>query len=343
MAARELRTRGADGLKRKLRLRRPSVRSASDRRKPHASGPKRMPTSRWRRASSASTARHRARAGSAGDPGAVSRQADRLEQAAERARGRAGEGGRGKAARESALTIASVDSAADAQACRGSCRRARRVSAKRAEQLAGTHGVGCRARSQRRSSLDAARRTVTDGEQAKRMTGSRIRPRRLKRRSVPRCSGALPAAAGRPGESATTPGWRASGIRRREFEALEPASRRAARLEIDRELALRKELSVAARDVAAAGARRSPAPRATQGGQGVRSHARAASARGRPQVARSSGRNAPGSRSSRHGSADRAQRIVRDAARGSPARDVTTTRARSAADGETPAGSGAPT
>jgi hypothetical protein len=105
--------------------------------------------------------------------------------------------------------------------------------------------------------LTAARRTAADGEQAKRGTGSVYTREQAERRArYLDVQAALPdrGRAGPGGERRDYAGTAgAAGYTRGEFEALDPRGQRAARLEIDRELAARKGANVAARDVAAAG------------------------------------------------------------------------------------------
>jgi hypothetical protein len=101
------------------------------------------------------------------------------------------------------------------------------------------------------SSFTTARRTVADGEKAKRMTGSSsTREQTEKHRRFLDEQAALPA--GKARDYAGAAGIADYG--RRQYEALGTSGKRAARLEIDRELAARKGASVAAREVAAIGA-----------------------------------------------------------------------------------------
>jgi hypothetical protein len=103
------------------------------------------------------------------------------------------------------------------------------------------------------SSLTAARRTVAAGERAKRggtggvytLAQAEERSRFLDEQA------ALPAGRGRDYAGLAGIG----GYGSREYEALDARGRRAARVEIDRELAARKRASVAAREVAAVGER----------------------------------------------------------------------------------------
>jgi hypothetical protein len=106
-------------------------------------------------------------------------------------------------------------------------------------------------------SLTAARRTVADGEQAKRRTGGVYTREQAERRARH-----LDAQAALPDRGRSGPGGERrdyagvagiAGRTRQEFEALDPRGQRAVRLEIDRELAVRKGANVAARAVAAAG------------------------------------------------------------------------------------------
>jgi hypothetical protein len=106
-------------------------------------------------------------------------------------------------------------------------------------------------------SLTAARRTAADGEQAKRGTGSVYTREQAERRArYLDLQASLPdrGRAGSGGEKRDYAGAAGiAGYTRGELEALDPRGQRAARLEIDRELAARKGANVAARDVAAAG------------------------------------------------------------------------------------------
>lgn len=106
-------------------------------------------------------------------------------------------------------------------------------------------------------SLTAARRTVADGEQAKRGTGSVYTREQAEHRARNLdVQAALPdrGRAGPGGEKRDYVGAAGvAGYTRQEFDALDPRGQRVARLEIDRELAARKGANVAAREVAAAG------------------------------------------------------------------------------------------
>ncbi len=110
-----------------------------------------------------------------------------------------------------------------------------------------------------RDSLTAARRTVEDGKKAKRRTGSVYTREQAERRArFLDAQAALPAGGVLGGASGNERRDYAgaaglAGYGRREFEALDARGRRAARLEIDRELAVRKGLNAAARDVASGG------------------------------------------------------------------------------------------
>jgi hypothetical protein len=107
--------------------------------------------------------------------------------------------------------------------------------------------------------LTGARRVASDGEQARRSTGSVFsREQGEDRARFLDAQAELPASV-RGGGSRT--GERRdyvalaglAGYGRGEYERLDPRRQRAARLEVDRELALRKELSATARDVLASG------------------------------------------------------------------------------------------
>ena len=103
-------------------------------------------------------------------------------------------------------------------------------------------------------SLRQARRTVTDGEKAKRKTGqTHTREQREERARFLDAQAALPAA-GRAGFNGERRDYAAlvglAGRGRGEYEGLDPRRQREARAQIDRELAMRKELGGAAADVA---------------------------------------------------------------------------------------------
>ncbi|HYM44960.1 MAG TPA: hypothetical protein VES65_02200 [Solirubrobacteraceae bacterium] len=105
--------------------------------------------------------------------------------------------------------------------------------------------------------LRRARRTVADGEGARRRTGeAHTREQREGRARWLDVQAALPAGGrkdmdGERRDYAALAGLAGHG--RGEYERLDPRRRREARLQIDRELALRKELGGAAADVAGAG------------------------------------------------------------------------------------------
>jgi hypothetical protein len=129
----------------------------------------------------------------------------------------------------------------------GNTRRAAELGARErriAQELAGEEAT-----------LRQARRTVADSESAKHRTGqSHTREQREERARFLDAQAALPAAgrAGRNGERrdyAALAGLAGHG--RGEYEGLDPRRRREARAQIDRELAMRKELGGAAADVAA--------------------------------------------------------------------------------------------
>jgi hypothetical protein len=110
-----------------------------------------------------------------------------------------------------------------------------------------------------RSSLTAARRTVADGEKAKRATGNAYtRAQAEEYARLLDAQAALPAGGARRGSGggeqrdyAAIAGL--AGYGRKAYEGLDGRSQRAARLEIDRELALRKELNATVKDVATGG------------------------------------------------------------------------------------------
>ena len=104
-------------------------------------------------------------------------------------------------------------------------------------------------------SLRQARRIVTDGERAERKTGqTHTREQREERARFLDAQAALPAAA-RAGSSGERRDYAAlaglAGHGRGEYERLDPRDQREARAQIDRELAMRKELGGAAADMAA--------------------------------------------------------------------------------------------
>lgn len=101
------------------------------------------------------------------------------------------------------------------------------------------------------SSLTAALQTVAGVEKAKRATGgSAYTPKQAERKArFLDKQAALPAGPARDYAGAAG----VAGYGRREFEALDAPAQKAARLEIDRELAVRKGLNVAARQVAPGG------------------------------------------------------------------------------------------
>ena len=100
------------------------------------------------------------------------------------------------------------------------------------------------------SSLAVARRKVAAGEKAKQATGKPYtREQSEERARLIAAQAALPA--GKQRDYAAMAGF--VGYGRKEFEALDARHQRAARLEIDRELARHKELNATAKDVAAGG------------------------------------------------------------------------------------------
>jgi hypothetical protein len=142
----------------------------------------------------------------------------------------------------------------------GDKRRTARLGA-REQRLAG--GI---ARTE--ESLRRARGAVSEGERAKRRTGaSHTRAQREERARFLDAQAALPAA-GRPSATGERREYAAlagmAGVGRRQYERLDSGSRRAARLVIDRELALRKELGGAVADLDAAAAGGSPSRRETR-------------------------------------------------------------------------------
>jgi len=110
--------------------------------------------------------------------------------------------------------------------------------------------------------LSAARKTADEGERAMRRTGDPFSREQLQERErFLDAQAALPPARGRSGVGGPADGRRSyaalaalAGYGPAEYEQLDPRARRAARLEIDRELGLRRELAETARSVAADGA-----------------------------------------------------------------------------------------
>jgi hypothetical protein len=105
---------------------------------------------------------------------------------------------------------------------------------------------------------DAAQRSAADGDRMRRRTGAlHTREQAQERGRLLDAQATLPAggrrdAAGARRDYAALAGL--AGYGRQQYEQLDPRRRREARLEIDRELALRRELNEAAGDVAAAAA-----------------------------------------------------------------------------------------
>ncbi len=113
--------------------------------------------------------------------------------------------------------------------------------------------------------LSQARRTVAASESVRRRTGeSHTREQREELARLLDTQAALPAG-GRAGENGQRRDYAAlaglAGHRRAEYERLDPRRRREARVQIDRELAKRRELGGAAADVAATAAASSSGPR----------------------------------------------------------------------------------
>jgi hypothetical protein len=160
-----------------------------------------------------------------------------------------------KAARDSALGDPNVRSYRDRKRAEVRFGRQERSHRKRAESLRGRMGVVQGEIAAEQSSLDMARQRVKEGERSKRTTGS---PHTSKQAAAH--EQLLDAQAELPDHGRAAPGGekrdyaRLAGIGeygQKEFEELSPGGQRVARLKIDRELAARKEASVAARDVAA--------------------------------------------------------------------------------------------
>jgi hypothetical protein len=128
---------------------------------------------------------------------------------------------------------------------------------RRAARL-GHRGEGVRGEIEReQQALDAAQRTARGGEQAHRRTGELYtRERREQQRLFLDEQAALPSSArARRGDARRDYAAlsRLAGYGREEYERLDPRNQRAARLEIDRELALRSELAETARTLASEG------------------------------------------------------------------------------------------
>jgi hypothetical protein len=160
-----------------------------------------------------------------------------------------------KAARESALGDPNVYSYRDRKRAEARFGRQERSHRKRAESLRGRMGVVQGEIAAERSSLDVAQQRVKEGERAKRTTGSPHTSKQFATHEQ-----LLDVQAELPDHGRAAPGGekrdyaRLAGIGeygQKEFEELSPGGQRVARLKIDRELAARKEASVAARDVAA--------------------------------------------------------------------------------------------
>jgi hypothetical protein len=148
-----------------------------------------------------------------------------------------------------------VQAAQGVAAAAGDTRRATRLAVR------GQRIEGEVAQAQQR--LNAARHTAADGDRARRRTGEVCtREQAHERGRFLDAQAALPAGVNRRGGDA---GQRRdyaalaglAGYGREQYERLDPRRRREARLEIDRELALRRELNGAAGDVVA-GAERPP-------------------------------------------------------------------------------------
>jgi hypothetical protein len=154
-----------------------------------------------------------------------------------------------------------VRGAREQAAVAGDARRAARLGV-RAQRVEGEIERGQRA-------LNEARRTAAEGERAQRRTGRAYTSEQARERGrLLDAQAALPdlrSAAGARGGSAAGREGRdyaalasLAGYGREQYERLDPRARREARLEIDRELALRRELSGAVGDL---GATEEPSPR----------------------------------------------------------------------------------
>jgi hypothetical protein len=160
-----------------------------------------------------------------------------------------------KAARESALGDPNVYSYRDRKRAEARFGREERSHRKRAESLRGRMGVVQGEIAAERSSLDVGQQRVKEGEREKRMTGSPHSSKQYaKHEQWLEAQAELPDH-GRPGPGGEKRDYaRLAGIAKygqKEFEELSSGDQRVARLKIDRELAARKQASVAARDVAA--------------------------------------------------------------------------------------------
>ncbi len=140
----------------------------------------------------------------------------------------------------------------------GDTRRAARLDV-RAQRIGGEIERG-------QLALNAARRTVAEGERARRRSGRAYTPEQARERGrlldaqaalpAATCDGALAGDRSRSGERRDYAALASlAGYGREQYERLDPRARREARLEIDRELALRRELSTAASAVTTAGER----------------------------------------------------------------------------------------
>ncbi len=144
-----------------------------------------------------------------------------------------------------------VRAAQQAASAGGDTRRAAHLGV-RAQRIAGEIEHGQRA-------LNEARSTAAEGERAYRHIGRLYTSEQAREReSLLDAQAALPAAARRRGvageparDYAALAGLAGHG--REQYEHLDPRTQREARLEIDRELALRRELNAAVGDLAAAG------------------------------------------------------------------------------------------
>ncbi len=129
---------------------------------------------------------------------------------------------------------------------------------RRATQLSHRGGrISVQIASEQRS-LNAAQRVVRDAERTARRTGGPFTSERaeVQRRLIDEQSALPPASVrARPGEARRDYPALAglAGLAREEYERLTPPRQRAARLQIDRELALRRELADAARSLGVAG------------------------------------------------------------------------------------------
>lgn len=158
--------------------------------------------------------------------------------------------GEAKSAREAALSDPGVSAYPERKLAADRFGAQEEVHEQRAAELHGQMGRLQGEIAGDQSSLTAARQTVAGVEKAKRATGHVYTPKQAERKArFLDKQAALPAGPARDYAGAAG----VAGYGRRELEALDAPGQKAARLEIDRELAARKGLNVAARQVAPGG------------------------------------------------------------------------------------------